>query len=324
MSNTAPRTIEANDGSRHAVLPGDQFYWAVIDQIDQPAAGLGVPARHRDAIRFAFEDLLPIPIEEVACAFAPVGDWFIACGLPREGLSNLINPRTRTLVPATIPPWVLEQAGLPGAPPSLARRLNLLTDEHEPPVVRRARRRQVLQIAALAALLVSLFVAGVQRRIEVLKGGEVFAEERIRAAYARVLPPSSSAQPPAVRLASELRSLERLTVRPSALGHPEAANFDAALSLSRLLARVPEMHLATDSLDILPGRATFVAVVSDPDEAQRLAASFDGRASGDHRWRLRQPQVASERGPDGSPAVRVTLTLEPAIPVHASAPEVEP
>jgi hypothetical protein len=317
VHNLADRPVN----TRHTVLPESQFYWGVIGDAVRPVTRRAGARVGGDALRFAFEEYLPVAVESVVSAAVRVGDRFIVCALPREDVQRHSGPSTRTLSPATIPRWVLEQAAAtgPALPPTW--RLNVLTGADEPPGVRRARRRQVLHLAAGAALLLLVGAVGLQRRIDHLAGAASAALQRTGDVYARVLPPSPSAQPPAVRLASELRALERVTIRQDAIGQPDEAGFDAALALSRLLARIPDMHLATDSIDVLPARATIVAVVPGPDDAQRLAAAFDMPVSKDHAWRLRQPQIVSERAPDGSQAVRVMLTLEATNPGPHVAPE---
>lgn len=315
----------------HLAIPADQFYWSVLEA---PRTSAGVRPRsttRRTAVwLYAFEDVLPVPVDSIACAFLKAGDKVVACGLPVAVLTALVGPRTHTLHPDSIPAWILDETtakanAKDGTPPS-PRRLNLLTHSHEPHTVRRARRRLVLHAAAMTTCLLAILTLGVERRLAELNARTADANQLIDSAYARVLPPSASGQPRAVRLASELRALERLAVRPSdTSSRPggrqpvETSDFDAALALSQLLALVPDMHLACDSLDVTPARATLVATVPTTEDAQRLAKAFDQAGA----WQLRQPQVSAENAPDGRPAVRVTITLDTSQPV-AMAPEPAP
>lgn len=312
----------------HATLPADEFYWASLEHTPHadrlvPATGRVRRRPSRRALKFQFEEVLPVPIESVACAFIHHPGFTIACGIDRSRLASIITPHTRTLTPSSIPTWIegttpaTTQAAQIARSAAETRRLNVLTGSDEPTVVRRARTHLLLHAATALALLTAVLLVGVKRRIDHHTAGINESNARTAAAYARVLPPSPGGQPPAVRLASELRTLERVTARPGnrATGNPPSptdTDFDASTTLASLLARLPDVPLLTDSLDILPARATLIVVVPTTRDAQSLAAAWDTPASLAHPWRLRQPQITAERAGDDEQSFRVTLTLEAA------------
>jgi hypothetical protein len=183
----------------------------------------------------------------------------------------------------------------------------------------------------VVGLVVGVLLVGVERRVREIREAQLAAERDMMATYASVLVDPASSQPPAVRLASELRSLQRLrqpTHGPTSAGGNEVG-FDAAIALANFLDRFPGGVVMTESIDASSRRLTLTAIVPTTEEAQSLAAALGSATTAEFPWRLRQPEVTTERSGNGPPRVRVGITLEPADSPRAaqasrSAAEAEP
>lgn len=300
-------------GEARITLPAGEFYWSVIRADERgPWRALG-HRRLGSRIRlgYLFEEEIPVPIEEVYPAYARFGGVIVACGMPRDRVAEVVGTRTRVLLPAGLPAWVREAIGSDGPLPELSG-LNILRGDAEPGTVRRARRMFVAHLGLCAALVLACFLLQVERWVRGAHGMRLAAEARAEAAYASVLGAAPGGQPPAVRLASELRTLERL--RPAALRDPVDAegteDFDAAAALAWFLGGFPDLTVMTESIEVTPSRILLTATTSTAEDAQRLAEAWNTPHSPATPWRLQQPQVSADRRGSAQEAVRITLALE--------------
>ena len=328
IAPTSPRPVarqyseSPSAGPAHRQIAPRDLYWCVLEpSVAQRERGSLAAAQARRRLSYAFEEMIPTPVEDLALAFARAGDRIVGCGIDRDSLQRVVDVATRTLTPDGLPDWLGEQLGdaLATVDP---RRLNLLVGQDEPRSVRHARRRVVFVAFACLLAVLALFAVGIERRVRTLAAARADAQNRAATAFALAYP-EPGRQPPAVRLASELRTLERLTGssptrhtpgqgrRPN----PSATEpFDAAATLGGLLSRTPDTALRVDTIEVGSARLTLVASVPSVEDAQRLGAAWDMAPTPEFPWRLRQPQITAERATNAQTSFRVWLTLDRAQP----------
>ena len=139
----APPTPPPGAGS-HRRLPGSSVYWAVLKR-DRSSS---IKPREREALLYAFEEHIPVPLESVHAVFVElVSGEALACAADRGVVDRAWRAGATELWPDTLPDW-LEDRSVP------VERLNLLHAEFTPRPVQRLRR------IATRAALVSVIAAG--------------------------------------------------------------------------------------------------------------------------------------------------------------------
>jgi len=262
-------------------LPPERFYWAVLDA---PAA-----RDRRAALGYLFEAVLPVPVERVHAVYVQLSDGrFLACGMDRDQIAG--HESALVLGPKGLPEF-LDEAVDPVA-------INLLVGSFEPWAVRRSRRRVAL-IACAATLACGLVVrwGHLRRAAHWNEVTESFARATA-GVYDRVLPASTGSVPPAARLTSELRSLDR-TRSDAPAGSPR----EIAPTLAAMLASWPsDLRASTESLAAAPGAITLTVRLPDEASAERLERELRPPPG----WRVSQPTVQREH--DG---LTVRVRMEP-------------
>ncbi len=283
-------------------FPPDRFYWCVIDTRDLPGRGL-FHRLSREQLRFAFEPLLPLPLEDVEVVSKALADGrCLGCAIERSVCEMALDNGALTFGPTAIP----ADLHLTSAPPPES--FNFLRGALEPRPIRRLRRHwsTIVVIAALVALL--LINLGLNRRLAVVVAATDDLAALINDAYqdavGHLLIPGG--QPPAIILTGELR---RLRQTRNAAQDPSGSTIDAGSALMQLLSRWPhEVHALTESIVASPPTVTVTCLLPDAVEAQRMAAAL----STVEGWQARQPQVRTHSG-----STRLVLNLEipdPTIP----------
>jgi len=270
-------------------LPADRFYWAVLD-----TSGLG-PRPSRESLGYLFESKLPMPVDHVHVVYSRLdGRSVLACGLSKNLLKADVDPGAVELSPDSIPEFIRA----PGVDPAS---LNLLSGRFEPVRLRRARRRWALHMSTLLVACALLVAIGLERRTGAARAEALDLRAQTRIAYDRVLPEEGT-QPPAIRLAAELRRLERTRVDPTmSSGRLE----DVSPLLAEVLAIWPrDLHTTTRSIVATEEGITVTTAVPDMSAAEHLGESIDRLES----WALQHPTVRQQRGD-----VAVTIRLERAL-----------
>lgn len=260
------------------------LYWAILDP-----RTLGRERIRRSECGFLFEESLPCQLEEIqtGCAWAPDGRVLV-CGAERSVVEEALAAGAVSLVPDRIPDWIEQSMRDHVRPESL----ELLTREYEPRPVRRARVGFGVLVACLLAAGCFLAAWGVVARAASLARAAEDVDAR-RADIVRAAVSGSGATerlPPELRLAAELRELERTR----AVELPATA--DAAPVLAALLALWPEgLDLRPDSI-LVDGRSVVVRGRARDAVAMQTLADALGRLDG---WRLAPPEFrAATEGVD--------------------------
>lgn len=286
-SPTTPTTPTTPTGVTGEIrLPPGRFYWGMLDGGALPRN----PSRRETRLGYLFESVLPVPVESIHAVYAPLDSGrVVACGIDRGALS--------------------EHAGAlvlgPDGPPDLfpedvdPRSLNLLVGEFEPRAIRRARARLVSIVCAGVMLLALTIGWGQLRRAAAHAERARSLSDATAAVYDRVLPPSTSALPPAARLTAELRSLDRTRGEKKGIAGPT----EIAPTLAAMLASWPSgLHVTTDAITASPTAITLAVRLPDEPAAER----FERELRAPEGWRLSQPSVQRER--DG---ITVRVRMEP-------------
>ncbi|MFG0282916.1 MAG: hypothetical protein ACF8R7_00700 [Phycisphaerales bacterium JB039] len=284
-------------------MPPERFYWAVLDE---PCPRRLSP-RRRARLGFAFESVLPVPIESVHTAYIPIPGGALACAMERSDLEQARADGAISLTPASMPDGAGDRLGN-DLPP---QRLNLLTGPFEPLSLMRRRRRRAVEAVAAMLLVTAALAIGIQRRIAASSASAVAADQLRSALLAEVLPRDpTSTQAPELRLVAELRRLQRTRAAPSGA----IAATDAAAPLAALLAAWPaDLHVRTRQVRATPTEIQIQVALDAIEDADALAAAL-GAASG---WEARLPQV----GPDRARGYLASVTFRRVQPAEAPGPQ---
>lgn len=307
-----------SQSSRVALAP-ERFYWALVPSL---------PSRMTvEAMRYAFEPWLPVPLEEVEMRFAriAVGGSILCCGIDNDRLAEHIDAHggdgVASLRPARLPEVILRRLPsvpstafpAPGASPehpsaspaspeaalrlpgidlaAVLARLEFRTGAFEQPAARRARRRRLTLFAASLALFAALLGVGWLREA---RGARFEAARAWTAAD--------------LLAADALRAASLPSAASPAGAHPEAgAGVGPRL---RLEAAVREMSRTRDrsAAALLPedrSRTLIELLAHWPEDVPaRLEQALADQTSLTLRWQAR----------DAGDAERLALALDRALP----------
>jgi hypothetical protein len=283
------------------LLPAAQFYWAVLDT--SKISAMRKRARSRNVQRqlgYLFENVLPVPIEDVQAAYLRLADGrVLACGMDKRVVLELCSGHVH-LGPDHAPPHLDEAVEI--------ERINLLTGEFEPKLVRRMKVSWLLQAAAMIALASVLIAVGLNRRAAVCQIAIAGLNDARQQVFKIAgIDPMGTGQPPELRLTAELRRLRQTRQAPAV----EVRLTDVTSMLAALLSRWPpseDAHMQTESISITPTAITLRGIVPASAGAQTVASAIntaDEQSNFQFRgWTMAQPQVTNVR--DG---VQVVLQM---------------
>lgn len=301
--------------SIHVTWPARQFHWARLDASTLPAQGmLGLRRRPSSMqLSYLFENVLPLPVDELQVAFAPIRDdtsalgrTYLACGIERSRLSVDLPPGAVSLAPCELHEVeALRDVGAidPELPGAVA--LNLLCGDFEPKAIRRLRKRAMIELVAAMLLVAALMTCGLYRRAQIIQQGTLSWRQAESEIIQKLLGPESGnpGQPQQVQLTVELRRLRqtrRTDLPASDLATSSGHVIDA---LTELLHLWPETNALTQSLSISPGRIAIRAALPDAEQVQAFVAALEPLPD----WQLQQPAIRANR--DG---LDLDLTFMPA------------
>lgn len=233
-------------------------------------------------LRYAFEAVLPTPIDEVHMVFAPAGERVIGCAVSIESLLSH-QESAEVLIPDGLPEWLTCDS-----PSSICAQLNFLTGKFLPASYRR-RSERTLKLASFLLLLSSiLFYIGAMRRVGRLETDATTLRGDIRAMYARVLPPpiAGNSQPDFIRFQTLLNQLSATRTGTEDTHH----SAQIIPALSSLLQDWPEDNQAqVRSLQV--GRSELRFEAGFPDN--RMASAMIEHFQQTHSWMMQSHQVSA-------------------------------
>ncbi|MEQ8764773.1 MAG: hypothetical protein RL885_12655 [Planctomycetota bacterium] len=275
--------------SRHATIPAERCYWAVVDPSSLPRAS----RRDANAVAYLAEPLLPLPLEELHLVTASLDPRHtIVCAVERTWLESRADDCIH-LCPEALP----EVLGLDLDP----ARLNLLSGEYTPRPIRQWRQRS-FGLALLAVLLLAgTVIWGLERRRSQWLDQADAVRVEIRDVQRRALGPAalSGRLPAELQMTAELRRLRQSREVETAAA-PEVR--DVSMDLGDLLGHWPRQQpLLTESIHVTQDTIHINAGVTNALEAQDVYDALAELAG----WQSHQPSVRSMQG-----GFRATLRLD--------------
>lgn len=299
-------TVPQTSLTAHAVsLPSERFYWALIE-LNEPLSERPWRARwdfsrRREELLYRFEEVIPIPIEEVHAVFLPVDQRrILACGMERDILQRYRLKDILELGPQSVPECLTE-SGI------TELKLNLLSGPMTPPALTTSRRRWISAACWWLCVGVLALSLGLMRRAS---ANFVFAKGLSAQAHSLIhdslvdgrltVDSGSGSLPPELQLTAELRRL-RQTRGQRVAAMPMVA--DACESLIALLQAWPRMgHLRTEFIGVTPATLSLAGVADDSAAASQWSQAFASIPG----WRLEQPEVSGVAGTSVRLALRWT------------------
>lgn len=278
------------DPAKHVVWPSERCFFAMLDTRGVRRSWRGV---NDEQLGYLFEDVLPVPIEQVHAIYHPLGRHeVLACGVPRERLEQDLPADAERLTPESVPAHLSCDLD--------PRALNLLTGEFTPANVRVASRRRSF-LAAGACLVVALLLGiGMERR----RAHAEAAVETYRLAQDdlldRALGPAAPGIPKVQRVAALVGEKRRLEWTRGQ--RPTATPADVSTTFARILERWPSEVVWVDALNVAKNAVTVRGFAEQTSVADRIATALRGLEGFD----LEAPEL--RRTPDG---VRFTVRLRP-------------
>jgi len=262
-------------------IPAEHCYFAVLDASVLPRSRRR-SARH---LHYLLESMIPLPVEEVHAAYAPLADdRVLACAVPREVMDRIDPATARRVVPASIPSWV-------GAEPE--RLPNLRFGAAAPPTIHRLRRAAftvallgLVAGAALALLRIESRRRSAERVAQIVQQR---AAERLTAVLGRLVLPDL-----APLAAAEIELLRRGEDAEKAGGATDAD----ALRMLEEIERVWPKGAAARILAINVTGARVAVEASTPDHATGLVVQH--ALSKLPLWSLRAPRGESDPAHGGT------------------------
>lgn len=237
--------------------------------------------RHRELV-YAFEGMLPLPIEECQIAFATNGHEIVGCACRRSVLVPM-RQRYEVVTPTRLPAWL----GV-SEPGSCLKQLNLLHGDMRSKIRQRRSGTTLKLVCFLLCVMSALVVYQSRQRLKVWSYQSGVVRDDIQALYDSVLQSGQHAtQPDAIRFATVLNELARTRT-----GADRPHHEDLVADLAYLLARWPEEN-QTRIQQIQVDASSAQLIVSLPDNDRALAvldhlADLDG-------WDVRSRDIQPAR-----------------------------
>lgn len=198
-------------------LDASEFYWAMLVLPERREGGYSAGQR---VLENLLDTELPVPVERVQAAFVDVGSGrMLACAIDRDRLSKLVEDDPAAVVPGGVPAWLCQDAD---AAKVNLQGLNVLRGDFEPRFRRAAHRGRCRRVCTIAALVLAVAMAGMERRRAAALRCVRVAEQRV-AGLADGLAPKASALPPQLRLAAEARRVAAASEEARESPHPVSA-----------------------------------------------------------------------------------------------------
>ena len=239
----------------------------------------GSKREQRQELKFAFEAILPIPVDQCQMAFAEVDQCIIGCAVRKTVIASYRSTH-ESVIPRELPDWV------PTSDQAQCRaQLNLLTGEMES-LLRINRRNRTLQMASIVAVLIAgiVFFAS-QRQSHAWASQITQARGHMQAMYDSVLPPASGiTQPDPIRFATLLNQ-----VNSTRTGTRDQAQHQLVDDLALLLADWPESAEArVQSISLEHNTIGFEMSLPNNE----LALSMLSFLSGKEDWAVRSREIS--------------------------------
>lgn len=283
-------------------LDASDFYWAVLALPERREGGYSA---ERNVLDNLLDTELPVPVERVQAAFVDVGSGrVLACAIDRERLLKLVEDDPAAVVPAGLPSWLRQDVD---AATVELQGLNVLRGDFEPRFRRAAHRGRCQRVWAIAALVLLVAIAGMERRRAAALRCVREADQRAMM-LADELTPKASALPPYLRLAAEARRVAAASEEAKESPHPVSA----WPMLRSVLQAWPET--GEGWLDSARADDSSIALTLGAIDAGRLGDLVQQIAEGSD-LRADQPTITA-----GVHGARAVVSLRPLQPAEGNTP----
>ena len=248
-------------------------YWALLKTIPRNAGD--------EALRYAFEPWLPLPLDDVETRFVECDGVTVACGVDRARLHDWIDSaesngtQVEHVNPNSFPQCVLDSLPCDDVERQrqLLNHLDFRSGSFESPRRLRRRRMRAATLMVSALIFSGFWSAGMLRRAHEFQRVEDSALAAMERLATGVVGDSASASvDSALRLAAEVRRLESTRDRTASSLFVD----DAGATLASLLAAWPtDLRTQVDSIRLDPGLITVRGRVPDAVSAESLANSIE-------------------------------------------------
>ncbi len=255
---------------------------------------------------YRFEQVLPFPVEDLACAYTRLADGrILAVGVSDAAVqSRLSDPQSLTawtLSPNRIPQFLIAQ----NVPPTSTATLNLFSGGYISRPLRRLRGRLIGCWLAGCAMAGILLLVGGQLRIAAIDRVRASVDDERRQIAERAAPAAVSGQqlPPEARLQQALRQSQ-------GRGGETQVITDQMILLDHLWAVWPAQPLVR-LRDVSAGPRQIAVKISLPANTELSAlmtplSTIPGM-SGEQPWRLNPPDLPALTGAEAT----LVLTWQP-------------
>ncbi len=287
------------------LLPAEKCYWAVLKRKD-----LGTKP---DAIRYHFESMLPVPVEDVLVEVVPLADQtIVACGVERVLLEDVLgataaqNQRPWRIAPDAVPVCVHE-CGIELDEERLLAALNFCRGEFVHPMERHWKR---VTYALLALACVCLIALG-EWRIWQAVSSYAQQNQEVCATYQDVLTAAVPQPQDGLDAWTTLElSMRRLTLLAEQAGSENDA--DCRAVAQQFLQHVPAVgRVQIQSVSYAQDRVSVRGTAAELSEAQALWAGCQLMEK-EQQWSLRPLQAQTQS--DGTTLFQILLQRKGAQP----------
>lgn len=258
---------------KFAEIPTESCMFA---KLPRPA---GSGREREQELLYAFEAVIPLPIDQCQLAFTEAGEFVIGCACIRAELEPFRGTYERA-IPAELPDWIQVDDGK-----DHRARLNLLTGEMRS-LIQIRRQESTLKISCVALLLIAILVWIVTaRQVESWSRQSQIVREDIRALYNAVLPTvNGNAQPDPIRFATLMNQLSSTRT-----GAQRDARHELVSELSALLSDWPVRAQAQVRLISLDQNEIRVEIsLPDNERALSVLEYLNGRDG----WEIRSREIS--------------------------------
>ena len=177
-------------------IPVDSCFFA---QLPMPT---GSSRERQQELMYAFEGLLPLPVEQCQMSFANTEGYTIGCACRKSELA-ILRAKAERAIPSDLPAWLNTDS-----PEQIRASLNLLKGDMQS-FTRLKRRRKTLQITSISILVFTILLwLALHERARVMKASTDRIRADISSMYSAVLPPAQGgAQPDAIRFMTYMNQL---------------------------------------------------------------------------------------------------------------------
>lgn len=272
----------------HHVVAATDCFWAVLapDDVGVKRFQGRLTAATRGRLTYAFEDVLPVPSDELACGFRRINSTtMVACGIRSDRAEEARNAGAVSLKAERVPPELVPnpESAAPVDPPEV------LLGKLDPIAIRRSRARAGITLLATGLIIAAIVWVGTSERVGRTNAATVEARAAADSARARALGvnPGSEGPPLAAQMTAEVRR-----VRAAAASAGPGIQTSLAADLASLMRSWPDAELRLESLVVTESALSIRVIANQSADSESIA----GAVANTGRWS--NPRLSKDRRRD--------------------------